>query len=1065
MEEKNTLAPWEELNQIHEQISTPTETAHPAKQISSAHESLKEAKESPEFGAELGAKYGTGYAIGRWGLERAVDIAKKRFGNIAVLPSTAPGAPFQIVPNSGNAIKDWAKTQYKDIPFQGGIDYKHEHQLTQPLRNTAIAQHQLNKLNALFPTLPPTVPTMATPTLATPKPSVASRIMNMPMHGLEKVLPYAKNIVGGAGKLLGPVAAGANAGYQGLESAQRFETGDPIGGIINAIGAAGSLASLYPTLPTVALGTGAATGAEALNAYRDKLRSGAIKHEAPNYENVNPAGDIGYAEGGLAHMSGGGKLGMLKELGDLIKSEGRTPVVPASSEWFKGTKGPQPLIEKVLQKTGKERSDYPYGAFVDPRTGEVLDQNIYGSTGVLIDPLTGRPMMSVENQLESLMPKNGLVTQSNLLKKDKYNVLGGDSVLENSPFIATIDSGPGHFYSLGTEYATPTQLRNLEKGTSNPFLRPYSNGDLFGMGDVIGQVRPKSSKKISDVYEKLFVAPKGSDVPGVRLNRASGGAVHMSEGRQPTVTLEELDTTTPETGAAFGKFPQMTPKRAQPQGGALHGYLDALLGAPKNEDMSVIVPQEMAYRKAYDAAEPYGMAANMVAPVTSLGKSVGKPLVKALGEHAVDKVFSGEPLIKGMDFLNPQVLGIIKNKGGNWLNPMSEEFAHTLSKRAVDPSDTARIQELKNIGHTENLIKNRINRGALNNWTTSNWGNYTKNLMGTTEDPIRQLAEEGISHLPPNLGAYNGALKHYRRDAGFPEEGVAKSDLAKQWENIVDNSLKVRPRKDFILDPKEKPWMDKLSNDTPIYNLRGGSDYYLGLNHIKDILQEQLNSGQLRPENLKNLSVTDAVRRVHLHDQEMAKKAEQAAAARMENVDVHKEYPTGFKWVQLNQPGQFSEESNIMGHSVRGYEPSIGHPDWIDESGSAGHSGYGHGGWEAIQSGKAKIYSLRDPKGLSHVTIEIGKREPLWHEIPKEVEDASYNLLPKSIHPNSQPAEDWRRKYIADWKKENPIETITQIKGKGNEKPNKEYIPYAQDFVKSIGHKVEGPDINNLDLD
>jgi hypothetical protein len=468
-------------------------------------------------------------------------------------------------------------------------------------------------------------------------------------------------MVSSAGKLAGkvlntvsPYAAAYGLGSQAFDAAERGWQGDYPGAAISGLGALSNFGGVPGIVAGLAL--------EKMNRMRDEFARG--ERKLPEHEKTDPMGNQ-YADGGVVHMHGGGKLGMLKELGDLIKSEGRTPVVPASSEWFKGNKGPQPLIEKVLQKTGKERSDYPYGAFVDPRTGEVLDQNIYGSTGVLIDPLTGRPMMSVENQLESLMPKNGLVTQSNLLKKDKYHVLGGDSVLENSPFIATIDSGPGHFYSLGTEYATPTQLRNLEKGTSNPFLRPYSNGDLFGMGDVIGQVRPKSSKKISDVYEKLFVAPKGSDVPGVRLNRATGGAVHMAEGRQPTVTLEELDTNPPETGAAFGKFPQMTPKRAQPQGGALHGYLDALLGAPEYEDLSVLDPKGIAYKNAYRAAEPYGMAANMVAPVTSLGKSVGKPLVKALGQHAVDKVFSGEPLIKGMDFLNPQVLGAVKFKGGN----------------------------------------------------------------------------------------------------------------------------------------------------------------------------------------------------------------------------------------------------------------------------------------------------------------------------------------------------------------------------------------------------------------
>jgi hypothetical protein len=331
-------------------------------------------------------------------------------------------------------------------------------------------------------------------------------------------------------------------GYNAMDAVNQD---NPLQTGIAAVGTAGALAPYAePLLPTKIrqktlpkqLGGLAALGAPIINLLLDQLKP-------------DPDKDIGVlgkkADGGAVHMAGGGKMGlvseaieaaaplgskMIQELSALIKSPGRTPVVPASSEWFKGNKGPQPLIEKVLEKTGKERSDYPYGAFVDPRTGEVLDQKIYGSTGVLIDPNTRRPMMSVADELEELNSKNGLVTKSNLLKDNKYRVLGGDSLLENSPFIATIDSGPGHFYGMGTEYATPTMLKNLEKGTSNPYLRPHSHGDLFGMGDVIGQIKPHGGK-ISDVYEKLFVAPKGSDVPGVRLNRAEGGVVGYSGGR------------------------------------------------------------------------------------------------------------------------------------------------------------------------------------------------------------------------------------------------------------------------------------------------------------------------------------------------------------------------------------------------------------------------------------------------------------------------------------------------------------------------------------------------------
>jgi hypothetical protein len=49
------------------------------------------------------------------------------------------------------------------------------------------------------------------------------------------------------------------------------------------------------------------------------------------------------------------------------------------------------------------------------------------------------------------------------------------------------------------------------------------------VGDVVGRVRIGRSEP-HDVYEKLFVAPKGSDVPGKKLSKAKGGLAHMDKG-------------------------------------------------------------------------------------------------------------------------------------------------------------------------------------------------------------------------------------------------------------------------------------------------------------------------------------------------------------------------------------------------------------------------------------------------------------------------------------------------------------------------------------------------------
>lgn len=160
----------------------------------------------------------------------------------------------------------------------------------------------------------------------------------------------------------------------------------------------------------------------------------------------------------------------------------------------------------------------------------------------------------------------------------------------------------------------------------------------------------------------------------------------------------------------------------------------------------------------------------------------------------------------------------------------------------------------------------------------------------------------------------------------------------------------------------------------------------MNFDHIVDVIKEDLATGRLRPEKLNTLSIEQAVRRTADYDLELAKKMNAERASSRANLPVYKEYPDeGLKWVQLNRPSDFAAESDAMGHSVRGYEPPQGHPDWVEGSGDSGYSGYGLGGWDAIKSGKAKVYSLVDSKGEPHATIEVGKNTyaPRWDDVKK----------------------------------------------------------------------------------
>ena len=113
-------------------------------------------------------------------------------------------------------------------------------------------------------------------------------------------------------------------------------------------------------------------------------------------------------------------------------------------------------------------------------------------------------------------------------------------------------------------------------------------------------------------------------------------------------------------------------------------------------------------------------------------------------------------------------------------------------------------------------------------------------------------------------------------------------------------------------------------------------------------------------------------------------------------------------------------EGDTMGHCVGGYCPDV-------------------------LAGRSRIFSLRDAKGEPHVTIEVRP-------------DSNYPQIAAKMKLNGASDEE-----VAAFMN-NPPHDIIQIKGKQNQKPKDEYIPYVQDFVKSQnwGHVS---DIKNANME
>jgi len=620
-----------------------------------------------------------------------------------------------------------------------------------------------------------------------------------------------------------------------------------------------------------------------------------------------------------------------------------------------------------------------------------------------------------------------------------------------------------------------------------------------------------------------------------------------------------------------------------------------------SEDIAKMLPDVIPSQdKSRQHSAEYGETMGSFIPTPMAGQALkgavklGKVGARALGEEAGRRAVMGESFTPFVNTAIPQT-HVVKPKGGNWFTGEVEKGLKGLKQRTPAGNDSTEMlrqmrerytpEAMANMqeGSRANIIENFVQLEkdvALNNWVDKNLTNYVKNQMGTPDDPVRKLAEEGIVHKPfEDISQFDkDELGKYRAEQGFPPEGLGKSPEAQAWENESDFTFNIKKakglqelpekiakaelanaeriqaeanlnskvaqyfknnlpnltekdlnnlvkglgydEKERLIDDntfsntlaklqkltsfdddynlkrlQENPWVNKVAPDTNIYSAQTGG---LGFDHILDVLKEDVASGRLRPESLKNVSMEQAVRRAHEYDQELAKKMEDARAKNLESMTVHKEYPEGYKWVQLDKPGQFSAESDAMGHSVRGYEPPIFHPDWVEGSGDSGSSGYGLGGWEAIKSGKAKVYSLVDSKGNPHTTVEVGKgSHPIGtsgrgsnfpHEltygnyadppvqIPEETRQQIYNLGKKLYFENpdayaenrllsgNKAPEPWDSfQKAADMLLGERPGYIKQIKGKSNRAPNDQYLPFVQDFVKS-GNWSDVGDIHNTGL-
>lgn len=431
--------------------------------------------------------------------------------------------------------------------------------------------------------------------------------------------------------------------------------------------------------------------------------------------------------------------------------------------------------------------------------------------------------------------------------------------------------------------------------------------------------------------------------------------------------------------------------------------------------------------------------------------------------------------------------GVIKPQGGQWLDDTVQSALNKLkNNRGAYPAD--QIDQLP-----EQLQATAKKANALNNWIDGPLRKYIMRDMGSPQDPIRQLADQGIIHAPIDEHYQDtlDRLSNERRAAGLPEQPLAVTPEGKLWENMADSSITSRNATSRVATQnswgRESPeWLTKLAANpstagTPIYSAAHTDFDNLGFSHLIDHLKNQLDTGAIRPEQLNKVSVADAVRGAHQWNQELAAKMADQNAALANNPATHllKDYGDGMRWVELKQPTQLPEgwrlgEDTPYGQQIHGpnnLTTMLGAADdplYSSLQDALKYEGnqMGHcvGGYcPSVQSGESRIFSLRDAKGQPHVTIETAPDEL----DPRFVDDSGIReQLAKQFGPDEEGTQAWNEAYnaLAAQQMSKSPARVVQIKGKQNAAPVAKYLPYVQDFVKSQGPWSSVGDLRNTGL-
>lgn len=327
------------------------------------------------------------------------------------------------------------------------------------------------------------------------------------------------------------------------------------------------------------------------------------------------------------------------------------------------------------------------------------------------------------------------------------------------------------------------------------------------------------------------------------------------------------------------------------------------------------------------------------------------------------------------------------------------------------------------------LLRDAQQRQALDKWVGSNLRNYLMKQHGTEGDRLAGLVSNDPEGQPSQAIRTDNAADLYTRLTGNdPRNVVPHPDDKTAWlhklatqdwpryaqsraySNQYFNRVHAGEDPEAVEADLMKQYPASKADPVKLHDI----DLNVWANNYQRPMEDTLDYLRtLRPEQLKSISVPDAVQQSKDWHAAMARKANEANLALIDKLPITKQYPNGAKWVEMggleggrNWPEGTPEDDQMKAAM------SIGK--------SLGHC-YQNPTTCADYLSGSKLHTLIDPSGKPRVTVEVAPADQRY------------------------PAEFMKQHYPEDA----AMKQIAQIRGPQNGEAPQDAVPYLKDFIAS----------------